>query len=81
MLLHTRPIAISVAVVCFFGLSFVCWYYGHPPATCCRRAFIGAVLAYIVTALVVKAISAILTSALISDYLDRLKGKDRAARN
>jgi hypothetical protein len=81
MLLHTRPIAVSAAILCFFGLSFVCWSCGHPPSTCCSRSFIGAVLAYFVTALVVRAINAILTSALISDYLDQLKGKDRAAGN
>jgi len=81
MMLYIRPIAVSIAVVCFFAVSFIGSFCGFAPATCCRRAFFAAIAAYVVTALLVKAINAVLTSALISDYLNRLKEKNRAAGN
>lgn len=73
MPLHVRPIAISVAVVCFFGLGLVGWASSLAPFTCCKRALAGAVLAYIAAALAVKAINAILTSAMITSQMNQRK--------
>ncbi len=77
MLIHVRPIAISAAVVSFFGLSFVGLFNGLAPLTCCKRALIGAVLAYMVTALVVKTINAILISAIIDSHTNKRKETER----
>jgi hypothetical protein len=77
MLIHVRPIAISAAVVSFFGLSFVGLFHGLAPFTCCKRAFIGAVLAYMATALVVKTVNAILISAIIDSHTNRRKETER----
>lgn len=65
MPLHARSIAISIAVICFFGLSFIGWISGLSPFTCCKRALVGAVVSYIAVSLAVKVINAILTNAMI----------------
>jgi hypothetical protein len=76
MPLHVRSVAVSIAVICFFGLSLVGWISGISPFTCCKRALLGAVLAYIAAAWAVKAINAILISAMITNQMDQQKGKD-----
>ncbi len=81
MLLHVRSIAVSVSVMCFFVLSFVCWLSGQAPFTCCRRAFIGALFTYVVAGLAVKGINAVLTNAMIADRMNRLKGRNHAPGN
>jgi len=73
MLIHVRPIAISLAVMAFFGLSFVGLFNGLSPFTCCKRSLIGAALAYIVTSLVVKIINAILINAIIDSHTNKRK--------
>ncbi len=75
MPLHVRSIAVSIAVVCFFGLSIIGWISGLSPFTCCKRALVGAVLAYIAVAWAVKAINAILISAMITNQMNRQKEK------
>lgn len=71
MLLHTRSIAVNIAVVCFFILSLVGWASGLTPDVCCKRALIGAVLAYIAGVLAVKAINAVLIHAMITNQIDQ----------
>ena len=79
MFISTRPTAISVAVLCFFGLSFVGVFYELSPFTCCERALIGAAIAYIVTSIVVKILNAVLTSAIIDSYANKQKETERAS--
>ncbi len=81
MPLHVRSIAISIAVTCFFGVSLIGWISGLSPFTCCKRALAGAVFAYIAGACVVKAINAILISAMITNQMNRQKEKDSGDRN
>ena len=66
MPLHIRSIAINVAVICFFTLSLVGWASGLSPSVCCKRATVGAVLAYIAGSLAVRAINAVLIQAMIA---------------
>ncbi|KPJ66617.1 MAG: hypothetical protein AMJ43_07530 [Coxiella sp. DG_40] len=73
MPLNVRPIATGVAVISFFTLSFIGWLSDLSPFTCCKRALTGAVLAYIATALAVKAINAILMHAVISKQINKQK--------
>jgi uncharacterized membrane protein len=77
MLIHSRPIAITAAVISFFVLSFVGLFTGLVPFTCCKRAFLGAALVYIVTAIVVNIINAILTSAIIDSHINKRRETDR----
>lgn len=75
MLLHARPIAVSTAVVAFFGLSFVSWISNLSPFICCKRALAGSVIVYITTSFAVKAINVILTNAMISSWMNQEKDK------
>jgi len=70
MPLHVRSIAVSIAVICFFALSIICGFCGHSPFVCCKRALIGAILAYIVGGWAVRAINAILIDAMISSQMN-----------
>ncbi len=65
MPLDSRPIAISIAVLFFFGISIVGSLCGHAPFTCCKRALIAAVAAYIFATLAVRAINAVIFSAIV----------------
>jgi hypothetical protein len=69
MLLQIRPIAISTAVLCFFAIGIVGSLGGLSPYTCCKRAVLGAMIIYVVTIGAVRAISAILTQAMIADQI------------
>ncbi len=71
MLIHTRPIAVSLAVISFFGLSFAGLFKGLTPGTCCKRAFIGAALVYLAATLTVNIVNAVLTSAIIDSHINR----------
>jgi len=73
MPLHVRSIAVSIAVICFFSVAVIGWVSGLSPFTCCRRAVAAAVLAYIAAALAVKAINAILISAMITKQINQQK--------
>jgi len=70
MPLHERSIAGTLAVVCFFGVGLVGWVIGLSPYACSKRALIGAAAGYVGGMLAVKAINAVLTSAMI-DYLTK----------
>jgi hypothetical protein len=83
MLLHVRSIAVSIAVICFFGVSLIGWVSGLSPYVCCKRALVGAVIAYITAAWAVKAINAILINAMITNQMNQQEdfhfGTDREA--
>ncbi len=73
MPLHTRSIAISAAVVCFFTVSLIGWASHISPFTCCKRALMTALAVYVVATLAVKAINAILINAMIKSQMNRQK--------
>ena len=81
MPLNVRSIAVSFAVICFFGLSIIGWVSGLAPFTCCKKALVGALIAYVAASLAVKAINAILINAIITKHIKKQKenaggGKD-----
>jgi hypothetical protein len=78
MPLHVRSIAINIAVICFFTLSLVGWVSGLSPSVCCKRATIGALLAYIAGAWAVRAVNAVLIHAMIARQVDREMKSDSA---
>ncbi len=81
MPLHVRSIAVSIAVICFFGLSLISWVSGLSPFTCCKRALAGAVLAYVAAAGAVKAINAILINAMTKSQMNQQKEKSSGGKN
>jgi len=73
MPLNVRSIAVSIAVVFFFGLSVVGLLSGLSTSVCCKRAVTGAVLVYIAAGLAVRAINSILVNAMINNQVKRQK--------
>jgi len=71
MPLHVRSISVSISVTCFFVLSLVGGICGLSPFVCCKRALIGAVLAYIAGGWAVRAINAILVDAMIKSRVNQ----------
>jgi len=68
---NVRNIAMNIAVIAFFGLSFVCWINGLSPFTSCKRAFIGAIIAFAAATLAVKILNAIIINAIIDDKINK----------
>jgi hypothetical protein len=81
MPLHVRSIAVKIAVMSFFSLSIIGWFSGLSPFTCCKRALTGTFIAYIAAGLFVKAINAILISAIITKHINQQKEKENNAGN
>jgi hypothetical protein len=79
MPLHVRSIAVSVAVICFFVLSIIGGVCGLSPFVCCKRALIGAILAYIAGGWAVRAINAILVDAMIANQVNQQDNSDFGA--
>ena len=71
MPLNIRPIAVSIAVTCFFGISLIGWISGHSPFTCCKRALLGSVIVYIAGSWAVRAVNAILFSAIVTHEMNQ----------
>jgi len=69
MLLQVRPMAVSCAVLCFFAIGIVGSLGGLSPGTCCKRAVLGAAFTYLVAGTAVRAVNAILTHAMITDWI------------
>lgn len=78
MPLNVRSIAVSIGVICFFAIAGIGWISGLSPFTCCKRALVGAVVAYIAGAWAVKAINAILMNAMITSRMEQQKEEDNA---
>ena len=79
MPLNIRSIAVSIAVICFFALSIIGGICGLPPFVCCKRALIGAILAYIAGGWAVRAINAILVDAMITNHVNQQDNSDIGA--
>lgn len=71
MPLHVRSISASIAVMSFFGLSFIGWLSGLSPYICCKRALAGSILVYITCYFTVNLINKILIDAMITDRLNQ----------
>jgi len=76
MVLQTRPIAFSAAIVGFFALSTVGAFGGLPPETCCKRALLGAIATYVATSVALWAVNTILTQAMIASQVNKDKAGD-----
>ena len=81
MPLNAKPIAVSFAVIAFFGISFVAWFSGLTPFMCSKRAITGALLAYLAAALAIKAINAILISAMVENEMQQQKETTSAGKD
>ena len=71
MLLHTRSIAFTAAVIGLFAISAVGAIKGLSLDICTERALLGALMTYVAASFVVRAIDAILTQAMIASQTDK----------
>lgn len=71
MPLEIRSMAIRIAVLSFFAIGVVGSLVGLSPYTCCRRAVLGAVVAYIGTSAAIRVVNVILTQAMIASQINR----------
>lgn len=78
MLLPVRSIAVSTAVFCFFAVGIIGSFGGLSPFTCCKRALLGAIVAYLTVGAAVKAVNAILIQAMIASQVDQMRKKEPA---
>ena len=76
MPLNVKTIAVNISVIFFFSFSLIGWIYGLSPYVCCKRAVIGAFLAYIASVIVVRIINAILIEAMIDNKIGAQKESD-----
>jgi hypothetical protein len=60
-----RSTAVMFAVMFFFILSFVGWFCGLSPATCCSRGFLGAIIIYITVTIAGRSVMAIIIRSII----------------
>jgi hypothetical protein len=81
MPLHIRSIAVSIAVICFFGVSIIGWISGLSPFVCCKRAIVGGILAYIAASWAVKAVNAILISAMVTNQMNQQEENNSGDRD
>jgi ABC-type thiamin/hydroxymethylpyrimidine transport system permease subunit len=81
MPLNQRKLALTAAVLAFFTTSIVAAFCRNAPFTCCKRALIAMLAAYIFITIVVRIINAIILEAIISKQVDktlnRFKGKGK----
>jgi hypothetical protein len=75
MLLNARAISVSVSILCFFVISLIGWFGKLAPFTCCKRALIGAAIAFVTAGFAVRAINTILVSAMIDSHIKQSKEK------
>ena len=63
------------AAVGFFVVGIVTWAAGLSPFACTQRAVIGAGVVYVTASLAVKAVNAILISAMVESQMKQNKEK------
>ncbi len=81
MPLNPRTTALAVAVLVFFTTSIVAAICRNCPFTCCKRAVIAMLAAYVFTTVVVKVINAVLVNAIISKQVNRTLNRHKDKGN
>jgi hypothetical protein len=62
-------------------VSLIGWFSGLSPFTCCKRALFGSVIAYIAGTWAVKAVNAILISAMATNQMNQQEEKESGDRD
>jgi len=73
MLLPVRSIAVSTGVLCFFAIGIIGSLGGLSPHVCCKRAVLGATVAYIAAGTAMRAVNAILVQAVIASQVKEME--------
>ena len=78
MIQALRRIAVSVAVVGFFGLALVSWLSGLEPLDCSIRAVVGAAALFVVVMIAGKLALSIIVSAIVQNSQPQSSLKDES---
>ena len=70
-MLHVRSIAVSTAVICFFGVGVIGSLSRLAPWACCERAIVAAVVVYWLAGVGVRAVNAILIQAIVDRQVNK----------
>ena len=70
-MLHVRSIAVSIAVICFFGVGLIGSLSGLSPWACCERSLLAAMVVYWLAGVAVRAINAILIQAIVDRQVNK----------
>ncbi len=73
MPLHCQSISIRIAVLCLFVVSFIGWFSGLAPLTCCKKALMAAFAAYLIAGVIVNILNQILISAFVQSQMETQK--------
>lgn len=71
-----RSVAVYFAVMIFFIMSLTGWFCGQSPATCCNRAFVGAIVTYVAVSIAAKAVTKVIMDAIIESKVAKLEKKE-----
>lgn len=72
-----RSIAVKFAVMIFFIMSLTGWFCGQSPATCCNRAFVGAIVTYITVSIAAKAVAKVIMNAIIDSKVAKFTNEEK----
>jgi len=75
MLIHVRSAAVSLAVAAFFAVGFIGAGSGLSPFTCCKRAMVASIVAYVAAAASVKVVNRIIIDAMVDRQVKAQKEK------
>ena len=73
MLLPVRSIAVSTGVLCFFAIGIIGSLGDLSPHVCCKRAVLGAAVAYVVAGIAMRTVNAILVQAVIASQIKEME--------
>ncbi len=66
-----RSTSMLFAVVTFFVMAVIGMFSGLTPATCCWRAFSGAVVFYIIVTIAGKSVLSIIISSIVDSKMNK----------
>lgn len=71
---NARSAAASAAIFVFFITAGIGAFYNHTPFTNCKRALIAALIACVVTNIIVKIINTMVVNAMITKQVNQRTG-------
>ena len=74
MPINKRSFALSIATAWFFLTVFIGWIHNMAPATCGRKAFVGAIVVYMVCSISASIINRIVIDAVASHHINSQEG-------
>lgn len=81
MFFQAKSVSLKIAVIAFLAISIACQVKDIDAFVCLKRAFIGALAAYIICTTIIKAVNSLLLSAMINKQLEEQIGDRNDDKN